>query len=151
GYAGMTAADLYARAGTSQKNLHRALELLGARGELLLVDKERRLYLSREVLQGMVARALAFLQAFHEREPMREGLPKEELRQRLSTNLEPRTFARVVQGLLEGGKVEAAGEVLRLKGRGRSLTVGDEAQRAQVLSQLAAAGLAPPKVSELAE
>ena len=151
GYRGITARELFARSGAGQKGLTRALELLGAKGGALLIDKERRLYLSQEVFQGMLARSLALIQAFHESFPMREGLSKEELRQRLSPELEPKLLARLVQALTDGGKVEAQGDVLRLKGRGRTLTLDEAGARAKVVAEIAAAGLGPPRVEELAQ
>jgi selenocysteine-specific elongation factor len=149
GYRGLSFAELFARAGLSPKALTRALELLGARGGALLVDKGARHYLSSAVFAGIGRRALAQVEAFHARAPMEEGLPKEELRQRLGVESE-RVFAKLLEGLVSGGKLELAGERLRLPGRGRTLTVAAEAGRAQVAEALAAAELAPPTVGELA-
>ncbi|HYX90883.1 MAG TPA: selenocysteine-specific translation elongation factor, partial [Myxococcaceae bacterium] len=118
GYRGLTSKELYGRSGVAPKTLDRALQILSTRGAALLVDRERRLYLSGEVFRGMTARTLAMLEAFHAREPMKEGMSKEELRQRLSHELEPRIFARLVQGLLESRRVKSSGDLLHLEGRG---------------------------------
>jgi selenocysteine-specific elongation factor len=151
GYRGLTQQELFARSALAPKVLSRALELLGTRGAALLVDRERRLYLSGEVFEGLQARALALLAAFHEREPLREGLSREELRQRLSGELDARIFARVVQALTDAGKVEVEKEVVRLKGRGRTLSLDEDAARTRLVADLSAAGLAPPTLNELAE
>jgi selenocysteine-specific elongation factor len=151
GYRGLTQQELFARSALAPKVLSRALELLGSRGTALLVDRERRLYVSGEVFEGLQARALALLAAFHEREPLREGLSREELRQRLSGELDARLFARVVQALTDGGKVEVEKEVVRLKGRGRTLTLDEDAARTRLVADLSAAGLAPPTLNELAQ
>ncbi|NMO20234.1 selenocysteine-specific translation elongation factor [Pyxidicoccus fallax] len=151
GYRGLTQQELFGRSGLGPRVLTRTLELLGTRGGALLVDRERRLYLSGEVFEGLRGRALALLAAFHEREPLREGLPREELRQRLSSELDARIFQRVTQALVDAGKVELDKEVVRLKGRGRTLSLGDEAARARLAAELSAAGLAPPTLNELAQ
>jgi selenocysteine-specific elongation factor len=150
GYPGLSAKELFARSALPQKVLQRSLDLLSTRGVALLVDKEKRHFLSAEVFKGMVNRSLALIADFHQREPMKEGLGKEQLHQRLAPELEPRVFSRVVAALIEGGKVEVTGESLRLKGKGRTLTLGDEAARAKLLAELSASGLAPPRVDELA-
>jgi len=150
GYRGLSAKELFARSALPQKTLQRSLELLGSRGAAMLVDKERRHYLSSEVFAAMVARSRVLIEDFHAREPMKEGLSKEELRQRLSADLEPRIFSRVVAALLERGEAESSGEVLRLKGKGRTLTAGEENLRAQLLAKISAAGLGPPRLDELA-
>ncbi len=150
GYRGLFAQELFVRASLSQKQLVRALDVLSSRGEVLLVDKEKRLYLSSEVFQGLLSRALAVLQAFHEREPLKDALGREELRQRLSPALEPRVLSRLVQQLVERTQVESVPpDGVRLRGRGRSLTLDEEAARAKAVASLAAAGLAPPTLGEL--
>ncbi|MCP3104717.1 selenocysteine-specific translation elongation factor [Myxococcus sp. K15C18031901] len=151
GYRGLTQQELFGRSGLAPKVLARALDLLGARGGVVLLDKERRLFLSGEVLAGLQERSLALLAAFHEREPLREGLPREELRQRLSSELDARAFQRVVQGLVDAGKVEVDKDVARLAGRGRTLSLGDEAARARLAAELSAAGLSPPTQNELSQ
>ncbi len=151
GYRGLMQAELFGRSALPPKVLTRALELLGSRGGALLVDRDKRLYLSGEVFEGLKKRALALLSTFHEREPMREGLSREELRQRLSPELDGRLFQKVAQALVEAGQAELDKEVMRLKGRGRTLTVRDEGARARVAAELAAAGLAPPTLSELTQ
>ncbi len=117
----------------------------------MLLDREKRLYLSGEVLAGLVARARALLTAFHDREPIKEGLPLEQLRVTLSEALDPRAFAKVVAALVDSGKVERHGDALREQGRGRALNLSEEGARARLFAELSAAGLAPPTVKELAE
>ncbi|RKH72874.1 selenocysteine-specific translation elongation factor [Corallococcus aberystwythensis] len=151
GYAGLTQTELFGRSGLSPKVLARTLELLGAKGQVLLVDRDRRLYVAQDVFEGLRQRSLALLAAFHEREPMREGLSREELRQRLSAQLDARLFQRVVQALVDAGGVEAEKDLVRLRGRGRTLTLGDEAARTRLSAELSAAGLAPPTVTELSQ
>ncbi|AEI62576.1 selenocysteine-specific translation elongation factor [Corallococcus macrosporus] len=149
GYRGLTQPELFGRSALGPRGLTRALELLGARGGALLVDRERRLYLSGDVFESLQARALALLAAFHERAPLRDGLSREALRQRLSATLDARVFQRVLQALVEGGRVELERDVVRLKGRGRTLTLGDTAARTRLTAELSAAGLAPPSLAEL--
>jgi selenocysteine-specific elongation factor len=151
GYRGLTVKELFAQSALPLKTLQRSLDLLGARGSVLLVDKERRLYLSAEVFNGMRSRSLALVEDFHRREPLREGLSKEELRRRLSAELEPRIFAKVLGALLESGAVEAVSDVIRIKGKGRTLTQHEEGAHAKVIAELSAAGLAPPRVEELSQ
>ncbi|QDE66505.1 selenocysteine-specific translation elongation factor [Myxococcus xanthus] len=149
GYRGLTQPELFGRSALGPRVLTRALELLGARGGALLIDRERRLYLSGDVFEALQGRALSLLATFHEREPLREGLSREELRRRLSSALDARAFLRVLQVLVEGGRVELERDVVRLKGRGRTLSLGDTAARARLAAELSAAALAPPSLPEL--
>jgi selenocysteine-specific elongation factor len=47
--------------------------------------------------------------------------------------------------------VEVQGDVVRVRGKGRVLTADDQGDRARVVGALAKAGLAPPRVDELAQ
>jgi len=149
GYRGMTAGELAVRSVASPKAVQRALEVLSSKGQVLLVDRERRLYLAGETFAAMQARALAILQSFHDRSPLEDALHREELRQRLSSDLDGRLLGRLVQALQERQAVEAVGEGLRLKGRGRSLSLDEEAARTKAVAAIAAGGLAPPTLAEV--
>ncbi len=149
GYRGMTAGELAVRTASAAKTVQRALEVLSSKGQVLLVDRERRLYLAGETFAALQSRALAMLQSFHDRAPLEDALHREELRQRLSPDLDPRLLGRLIQALVERGAVEAIGEGLRLKGRGRSLSLDEEAARTKAVAAIAAGGLAPPTLAEI--
>ncbi len=149
GYRGLTAGELAVRSVASPKAVQRALEVLSSKGLVLLVDRERRLYVAGETFAAMQARALAILQSFHDRSPLEDALHREELRQRLSSDLDGRLLGRLVQALQERQAVEAVGEGLRLKGRGRSLSLDEEAARTKAVAAIAAGGLAPPTLAEV--
>ncbi len=150
GYGGLTEKELFARAGVPQKDLTRLLETLTAQGRALLVDKEARRFLSPQVFKGLEARALALLEAFHAAAPEREGLPREELKQKLGASHE-RTFARVVQSLTDASRIESAAELVRLAGRRGRLDTKGSSLKDGLDAALAKAGLAPPTHAELAK
>ena len=150
GYRGLTTQELAVRVASSTKAVQKALDVLSSKGQVLLVDRDRRLYVAGETFTALQARALALLQSFHDRSPLEDHLPREELRQRLSKDLDPRLLGRVVQALADREAVEPAGEGLRLKGRGRSLSLDEEAARTKAVAAIAAGGLAPPTIGELA-
>ncbi len=149
GYAGLEETELFARASAPPKELARALETLAAKGKLVLVDKEARRFLSKEVLSALEARALARLEAFHAASPELDGLSKEELKQRLGVPSE-RTFQRVLTALADAKRVEATLDRVRLPGRGRAFTEAAEKARAALKHALHSSGLSPPTLSELA-
>jgi len=149
GAAGLTERELFTRASSSEKELSRALELAGSRGQLLLVDKEHRRWLASPVFEALRRRALDRLEAFHLESPERDGMSREELRQRLGLTQE-RTFARIITSLTEAKKVEASGEAIRLAGRGRSFDATTSTLRKRVVEVFAASGLAPPALELVA-
>jgi selenocysteine-specific elongation factor len=149
GYSGLTEKDLYAKIGVPPKELARVLDTGAARGRLVLVDKEARRFLGGDVFAGLGARTAALLEAFHQAQPEKDGMPREELRQRLGIPHE-RSFARLIATLVDAGRLEVDGELARLKGRRRALAgrAGDDRQR--LLATLDEAALQPPLLAELA-
>jgi selenocysteine-specific elongation factor len=148
GYAGLDEAGLFARAQAPHKDVTRALERASAKGTAVLVEKDARRFVAGEVLEALEARARTRLDAFHRASPERAGMPREELRQRLGEPPE-RVFARVVQALLEGRRVELVDELLRLPGRGRAFTEAAAQQQGQLAALLEQRQLSPPTLLEL--
>jgi selenocysteine-specific elongation factor len=149
GYGGLTAPALFARAATSAKALERALDEEAARRQVVSVDKEARRYLAWSVFEGLQARALAQLERFHREAPEKDGMSREELKQRLGVPHE-RTLQRLLATLAEAKRVEATGELVRLPGRGRAFDMATKALKDAAAKALSLAGLAPPLVGELA-
>lgn len=151
GFRGATFRELFGQTRLSEKALHKRLEELGAKGAVLLFDKERRAYLAQPTFALLLEKAKRILEDFHAREPMREGLSKEELRGKLAAELDAKLFARVLQALEQGQTAEPVGELVRLKGRGRVLTAGEAEARGRLVEELSRSGLGPPTLKELAE
>ncbi len=149
GAQGLTEPALFSRASMSNKELVRVLELTASRGRVVLVDKESRRWLAQAVLETLKQRALGRLEVFHHELAQREGMPREELRQRLGLEQE-RTFAKVLSALTDAKRVELVGDAVRLPGRGRTLDAASEGLSAQVRAAYAAAGLAPPALELVA-
>jgi selenocysteine-specific elongation factor len=119
-------------------------ELAGLGDELVRLG--RRL-LTRERWEELRAASAAALAAYHDAEPLRPGMPREEWRSRLRI---PGPLAADVVHRLRGERaLEESGGCLALPGRGRS--VSDAAQRAAeaVLALLSERGLDPPAMAEL--
>ena len=136
------------------KVLARALELLGARGAALLVDRERRLYLSGEVFEGAPgARPGAARRLPRARADARGPVAARSCASGSRPSWSRALFA--AGGAGAGGRGEGGGGRRRwcaCKGRGRTLTAG-RGGRADAAGrrELSAAALAPPTLDELAQ
>jgi selenocysteine-specific elongation factor len=149
GYPGLTEKELFARAGLGPKELAKLLEACAAKGSALLVDKEARRFLASTVFEGLRARALALVEAFHAAQPEADGMPREELRQKLGLAHE-KTFARLVAALVEAKKLELVGEKVRAFGRARAFDSKGAGDKERLLALLSKAALEPPLPAELA-
>jgi len=90
---------------------------------------------------------LQTLKTFHDENPLVAGMSKEELRDRI--DLGPEVFYRVLEKLTEEKKLEVAGELVHLPGRGVVMK-DEEAESKQIIEQaFASAGLKVPSLKEV--
>ncbi len=93
------------------------------------------------------ADALQALRKFHDANPLVAGMSKEELRDRV--NLGPEVFYGVLGKLAEEKKLEVAGELVHLPGRGVVMK-DEEAESKKIIEQaFASAGLKVPSLKEV--
>jgi selenocysteine-specific elongation factor len=93
------------------------------------------------------ADALQSLKKFHDANPLVAGMSKEELRDRV--NLGPEVFYSVLEKLAEEKKLEVAGELVHLPGRGVVMK-DEEAESKKIIEQaFASAGLKVPSLKEV--
>jgi selenocysteine-specific elongation factor len=93
------------------------------------------------------ADALQSLRKFHDANPLVAGMGKEELRDRV--NLGPEVFYSVLGKLAEEKKLEVAGELVHLPGRGVVMK-DEEAESKMIIEQaFASAGLKVPSLKEV--
>jgi selenocysteine-specific elongation factor len=93
------------------------------------------------------ANVLRALKKFHDANPLVAGMGKEELRDRI--NLGPEVFYSVLAKLGEEKKLEVAGELVHLPGRGVVMK-DEEAESKKIIEQaFASAGLKVPSLKEV--
>jgi selenocysteine-specific elongation factor len=93
------------------------------------------------------ADVLSALKTFHDANPLVAGMSKEELRDRI--NLGPEVFYSVLGKLAEEKKLEVAGELVHLSGRGVVMK-DEEAESKKIIEQaFASAGLKVPSLKEV--
>lgn len=100
-----------------------------------------------EALARAKSDVLQTLKKFHDSNPLVAGMSKEELRDRAKLGVE--VFSGVLQKLVEEKKLDLAGELVRVPGRGVVMR-DDEAESKKVIeSAFASAGLKVPSLKEV--
>lgn len=100
-----------------------------------------------EALARAKSDVLQTLKKFHDSNPLVAGMSKEELRDRAKLGVE--VFSGVLQKLVEEKKLDLAGELVRVAGRGVVMR-DDEAESKKVIeSAFASAGLKVPSLKEV--
>jgi selenocysteine-specific elongation factor len=142
--------------GLYRRELAGRLGLTHAQQQTLLADWARthqvvavgEVLVSRERLDAVGQQVLTVVGEHHLQHPLEEGIPREELRERLCARAADGVFEHVITALSQAGHIVARDRVAR---RGHTLALTDEeaAVRDRVVAVLAEAGLAPPDGPEL--
>ena len=142
GRAGLTTSDGIARTGWTRQQLASTLAdipEITAVGEYLILTL---------ALDGIEQQLSSTLDAFHNQNPLVAGMSKEELRGRFP-GVSHEVFSRVLERAARGGKVELAGDLVRL--RGRNVVMKDEESESKKILEAAfqTAGLKVPAMKEV--
>jgi selenocysteine-specific elongation factor len=100
-----------------------------------------------EAVERAESQLLQVLKKFHDANPLVAGMGKEELRDRMNLGIE--VFSAVLQKLGKDKKLDVAGELVRLQGRGVVMK-DEEAESKRIIEQaFASAGLKVPSLKEV--
>ena len=128
-----------ARADQAIADLQRRPDLWTAGGRLLL----------REWQEELARRVERALEAHHRSEPLSDGLPREEVRERVLGEASPPVADAVLDALLQAKRIEGR-ERLRLAGHEVRLSGEEAAAEEALLNAYRAGGLTPPDPGALA-
>jgi selenocysteine-specific elongation factor len=112
-----------------------AAVLVGAKGEASALHAERVALVEKEIL--------ARLEEFHAKEPLKDGLAKEELRSKLPPQLSPATFGWVLARLTEGKRVAVERDKVRLATHRPTLSAAEGELKAKIDAVYRGAGFQP--------
>ena len=148
---GLSKAELMSRLGMTEKELDKPLSELLSQRRIIRYDKERQRYVHQDVLEDLTARIKEFVSSFHQANPLKPGLPKEEIKSRLKLHADPKILTFQTSRLVEEGVLDADQDLVALAGHRVSLG-GDESDlRDKILEAYTTGELSPPTTRALAE
>jgi len=148
---GLSFDELVNRTGQSARKLEAALAPVLSAGEVLVVVREPRIYLSREAFATLRERLLMEVQHYLGDNPLKDGISKEELKTRIPKRSDPRFFTPVLAALEKEQKVVVERDLVKLPGRKGAATGNAAEIQAKVLVLLRSGGIEPPTVKELCD
>jgi selenocysteine-specific elongation factor len=139
GLAGVERRALVARGGIAPRQLDATVKRLESHG---VVAAGERLVMTSHLTKAGDA-VVTHITAFHKAQPMSEGLPREEAREKIFRRVDPAVFERVLAGLKEG-KAIVGTDRLALSTHRVSVAGADDRVRSAIVEAYRAAGLKPP-------
>ncbi|HWR97519.1 MAG TPA: SelB C-terminal domain-containing protein, partial [Candidatus Methanoperedens sp.] len=130
--------------------MNNVLAQLVRKGSLLEVAGSPPLWVHGETAAEFERRVTALLGAHHAAEPLKPGLPKEELKSKFPA-ASPRVFAALLERLAQAGTVATEQDLVRLATHRVRLRVDQEEVRGKVEAVFRRAGLQAPALDAVAQ
>jgi len=151
GYSGLSFSELKLMTNISEKQLNSVIQNMLAKKMLIQTDKEKRLYLFGEVFSGLNKKAEDYLARYHESNPLKEGMSKEELKSKFPAVLGTKLFNMMVNFLLNEKIIAQNGDSVKLSDHKVALQVDQEELKEKILKAYSTSGLTPPYFKALSE
>jgi selenocysteine-specific elongation factor len=142
GARGLSLAEAVARTGWPARQI---VSAASASPEIVRVDD---IFIFKPALEVVRKDLVSALDAFHKHNALVAGMSKEELRGRFS-EVAPEVFASVFDEALQAKKIEVAGELVRLAGRGVVMKDEEAESKKIIEAAFANAGLKVPALKDV--
>ena len=139
------------------KRLDKVLQTLSGKGKIFCFDREEKGYVSAEAAADLSERCLAVAEAFHKKEPLKQGMARGALlsgdtaRDAWSKDIPPKLAFFIVERLLRSGALVSEGDVIRTATHTVSLKSDQAGLRDALFKAHADAGFTPPNLKDVLE
>ncbi|MFP4453483.1 MAG: SelB C-terminal domain-containing protein, partial [Desulfobacterales bacterium] len=149
GYGECSFTQLKVLTNQTDKALDAALSSLLSNRTIIQTERSERRFVHYSTLEDFRESVTERLSAYHRANPLKEGMPKGELRSKFPEIKTPRLFNQLINLLIKEEKIIQAGESIRLAGHKVTLQTGQSDLKEKILSVYAEKGLQPPYFKEL--
>lgn len=151
GLKGLTGAQIQARLGLEKSRQHALIDTLAAAGQLAVSCTDPLQVADPQALRDLEQLVQQELKDFHDKNPLKVGMLREELRARLPYDTSEKLFSLVIEKLIDKKRVGSAKEYMFLAGRSPVLQDAQKDLQKKILDAYQKGALTPPTVKELAE
>jgi len=104
-------------------------------------------FIHKGAYEGAVSRIKSALESYHRANPMKAGMPKEELRRQLA--MDQKGFQTVLSAMSSGGEIATAEATVKLPGHVQTLSEKEEQLAKSIVEDYRQAGVNPPFLPDL--
>jgi len=149
GYAGATFGDLRLVTNLPDKKLEGALSALLSQRQLILVDRDARLYIHADTFAQLRTLVLTQLTDYHAAKPLKAGMPREELKSKFPAGVHPKLPLQVINQMVKGEELALEEDLVRLSGHAVRLGVDQSRLRESIRAAYVTGGITPPYFKEI--
>ncbi|MBU4001556.1 MAG: selenocysteine-specific translation elongation factor, partial [Proteobacteria bacterium] len=151
GVSGLSFSDLILMTNLPEKALSQAVQSLLSDKTLILTDKENQVYIHRDTSLAIQEQVRRYLTDFHEIQPLKPGMSKEELKSKFPLIPNAKLFNQTLDRMVKDNHIVIAEDVVRLANHKISLGVDQTKVRDTILKTYRDSGLAPPYFRDVAK
>jgi selenocysteine-specific elongation factor len=141
--------ELDAIFGMPMPDLIQSCSALAQSGKLVMVPAPIPTLVLPTTIDSLKKETMSQVSNFHKENALQKGIPKEELRKRVYSDLPLDVFRYCLEGLAEKRKLSFLEDVVALYGREVQLTAEDQVLREKIEAFIQGAGFQPPPISDL--
>jgi len=149
GYKGLSFSHLKIMSNLGGKQLDTILQHMLSRKTILQTDKENRIYIHKSAFATLQQKSTEYLARYHEINPLKAGMPKEELRSKFPRLPNSKLFNQVLNQMIKSNQIAQEENTVRLESHRVSLGVDQADVREKILKVYQKGGLQPPYFREV--
>ncbi|MEN8256651.1 MAG: selenocysteine-specific translation elongation factor [Thermodesulfobacteriota bacterium] len=149
GYKGLTMAELGVKTGIFGNRLQKMLKTPISARKIMVIDSERKLMVSQDRFDDLAQAITEALALYHQDNPLKTGLAKEELRSKLFGAQENKIFQAVLNNLLKKEVIASEDSLVRMADHKVVLQADEKEVQADMLAMYEKAGLTTPTYKEV--
>ena len=144
GYSGLTLNELRVMTNVPDKKLTAALQKMLAKQEAVLTDKEKQIYVHGSIFDAFKEKALERLTVYHQENPLKEGMPAQELKSKFQYVDDARFFNILFNRLEKENLIVLDKNLIKLSGFKVALQVDQHEIKEKIAGIYKNSGLTPP-------
>ncbi|MCF8124712.1 MAG: SelB C-terminal domain-containing protein, partial [Desulfotignum sp.] len=144
GFKGLSFNDLRIMANISDKKLTATLQKMLARQEIIQTDKERQIFVNGAFFDDFKNKVLEKIRRYHEANPLKEGMPAQELKSKFRYIKDPRFFNILFSRLARENAIIQDKNLVKLTDFKVALQVDQHQVKQDIVRIYRSAGLTPP-------
>ncbi|WP_027360570.1 selenocysteine-specific translation elongation factor [Desulforegula conservatrix] len=149
GYNGISFDDMKLMTNLSEKKLDGVMSKLLSDRKAVQVDKENRIYIHEKTLSSFNEKLLTLLTNYHRQNPLKNGMPKEELKSKFPDFAGGKFFNHAIQRLIKDGRVIQSENVVHLSTHKVALHEDQQKVKERILEIYTQSGLTPPSFKQM--
>jgi selenocysteine-specific elongation factor len=150
-FTGCRFGDLLLTTNLPEKQLEQTLQHLMSQQTALQIDKEKRNFIHRAAFDAAIATMKDHLGAYHRDNPLKAGMPKEELKSKLPATIDIKLFTLALNQMVKTKSIAVQEDIVHLAEHRVSLGVDQQTLRTRILEIFHQGDMTPPYFKEIAD